>query len=322
MGSAKKSHPFLFNFKNIWADNGDFISIHYAGTGSTISNITRTGKAGFMNMLDHGMKSIERFYVNNFEDHLKQEGIDLVLGQDNGDLYWSQFDQFTKELENQSHEFVSYSSLSVFILSWNIGGFKPTNLDLVDLDFLNFENYGNPDIIAVGLQEVVNLNMKNMMSTNNDKLVSLWESILTTNLNKIDKYFVVASKDLVGCLLLVFVKESAKDKIKKVDTDVVTLGLAGKLGNKGAALIKLEIDDSAICFTNCHLQAGSKNFEERVNNIGEIHMKAFKKNVLRKTIFFLLSVSRMKKSKISITNFSSEILISGSANRTLRLGKN
>ena len=284
LSSSKRSHPFIYNFKNAWADNGDFISIHYAGTGSTTSNVTRTGKGGFMNMLDHGMKSIERFYVNNFEDHLKQEGIDLLLGQDNGEFYWSQFDQFTKELENQTHEFVTFSPLSVFILSWNIGGFKPSNLDLVDLNFLNFENYGNPDIVAVGFQEVVNLNMKNMMSTNNDKLVSLWESIITTNLNKIDKYFVVASQNLIGCLLVVFVKENVKDRIKKVDTDLISLGLAGKLGNKGAVLIKLEIDDTAICFTNCHLQAGSKNFEDRINNIAEIHMKAFKKNVF---FFFL-----------------------------------
>ena len=277
--SAKKLHPFIFNFKNIWADNGDYISIHYAGTGSTISNITRTGKAGFLNMLDHGMKSIERFYVNNFEDHLKQEGIELVLGQNNGEFYWNQFDQITKELESQSHEFVSYTPLSIFIISWNIGGNKPSSLDLLELDFFNFENYGNPDIIAIGLQEVVNLNMKNIVSPNNEKLVALWENIITMNLNKIDKYFVVATKDLIGCFLIVFVKETIKDKIKKVDSDVVALGLAGKLGNKGAVLIKLEIEDSSICFTNCHLQAGNKNYKDRIDNIQEIHTKAFKKNV-------------------------------------------
>ena len=278
--STKKMHPFVYNFKNTWADNGDYISIHYAGTGSTISSITRTGKAGFLNMLDHGMKSIERFYVNNFEDHLKQEGIDMLLGQNNGDFYWNQFDKMTKELENQYQDFVSYSPLSVFILSWNIGGFKPSTLDMLDPNFFNFENYGNPDIIAIGLQEAVNLNVKNIISSNNnEKMVLTWENVISNNLNKIDKYYVVISKDLIGCFLIVFVKESMKDKIKKVDTDVVALGLAGKLGNKGAVLIKLEIDDSSLCFTNCHLQAGSKNYQDRVDNINEIHTKAFKKNV-------------------------------------------
>ncbi len=48
--------------KNIWADNGDLISKHYTGTGSTHTNITRTGKRDFMGMMDHGWKSINRFY--------------------------------------------------------------------------------------------------------------------------------------------------------------------------------------------------------------------------------------------------------------------
>ena len=78
--SNKKTHPFISNFKTIWADNGDFISKLYSGTGSTTSSLTRKGKTGFFGMLDHGMKSIERFYIANFEDRLKQEIIDLILG--------------------------------------------------------------------------------------------------------------------------------------------------------------------------------------------------------------------------------------------------
>ena len=79
--NMKNLHPFIQEFRNIWADNGDILSKHYAGTGSTISNITRVGKGTFFGMFDHGMKSIERFYVGNFEDHIKQQCINLILGQ-------------------------------------------------------------------------------------------------------------------------------------------------------------------------------------------------------------------------------------------------
>lgn len=79
--NSKQNHPFIVNFKNIWADNGDYISKHYTGTGSTHTNITRTGKRDFMGLLDHGMKSLGRFYKQNFEDNLKQEAIDMILGQ-------------------------------------------------------------------------------------------------------------------------------------------------------------------------------------------------------------------------------------------------
>lgn len=79
--NPKQQHPFMLQFKNIWADNGDVISIHYAGTGSVISTVTRTGKKDFFGMIDHASKTISRFYIGNFEDQVKQEAIDMLLGQ-------------------------------------------------------------------------------------------------------------------------------------------------------------------------------------------------------------------------------------------------
>lgn len=79
--NPKQQHPFMLAFKNIWADNGDVISIHYAGTGSVISTVTRTGKKDFFGMIDHASKTISRFYIGNFEDQVKQEAIDMLLGQ-------------------------------------------------------------------------------------------------------------------------------------------------------------------------------------------------------------------------------------------------
>ena len=76
-------HQFIKFFKFSWADNGDFISIHYTGTGSTHTNITRTGKRDIKGMLDHGMKSLGRFYKQNVSDHAKQEAINVFLGVEN-----------------------------------------------------------------------------------------------------------------------------------------------------------------------------------------------------------------------------------------------
>ena len=74
-------NQFMFSFKNIWADNGDYLSKHYTGTASTISNVTRQGKCTFSGIIDHGMVSLNRFYVRNFEDQFKQECIDIILGE-------------------------------------------------------------------------------------------------------------------------------------------------------------------------------------------------------------------------------------------------
>lgn len=77
----QNSDQFIINLKNVWADNGDTISKHYTGTGSTHTNVTRTGKRDLMGMMDHGFKSLSRFYKQYMEDNFKQEVIDLILGE-------------------------------------------------------------------------------------------------------------------------------------------------------------------------------------------------------------------------------------------------
>ena len=65
----------------MWANNGDAISLVYAGTGATTSSVTRNGdKSNFTSALDHGLKTITRFYINNFQDDYTQEIIDFLLG--------------------------------------------------------------------------------------------------------------------------------------------------------------------------------------------------------------------------------------------------
>lgn len=73
---------FVFELlKNMWADNGDVISKQYAGTSSTITSVTKTGKQGILGKLDQMRRGVERFLVNNIEDGLKHECIKLFLNQ-------------------------------------------------------------------------------------------------------------------------------------------------------------------------------------------------------------------------------------------------
>lgn len=56
----------------MWADNGDIISLIYTGTGATTSSTTRKGeKSGLTSIFDHGMKTLSRYYLNNFDDNFK-----------------------------------------------------------------------------------------------------------------------------------------------------------------------------------------------------------------------------------------------------------
>ena len=64
----------------MWANHGDDISLQYAGTGALKSGFTRTGVRTKAGLLDDGVKSGMRYYLNNFQDGHKQDALDLVTG--------------------------------------------------------------------------------------------------------------------------------------------------------------------------------------------------------------------------------------------------
>jgi hypothetical protein len=70
----------IIHLKNVWADNGDMISKHYTGTGSTHTNVTRTGRRDIKGLMDHGFKTCKRLYQQYVDDNQKQEVIDILLG--------------------------------------------------------------------------------------------------------------------------------------------------------------------------------------------------------------------------------------------------
>lgn len=76
----KFSDKFMWQFRNIWADNGDVISQQYAGTGALKADFTRTGKRRLRGGLHDGMNSLTRYYLNNFVDGQRQDALDLFLG--------------------------------------------------------------------------------------------------------------------------------------------------------------------------------------------------------------------------------------------------
>eukprot|EP00562_Extubocellulus_spinifer_P002017 CAMPEP_0178474686 /NCGR_PEP_ID=MMETSP0696-20121128/2728_1 /TAXON_ID=265572 /ORGANISM="Extubocellulus spinifer, Strain CCMP396" /LENGTH=1086 /DNA_ID=CAMNT_0020101943 /DNA_START=333 /DNA_END=3593 /DNA_ORIENTATION=- len=74
--SGEVSHRLL------WADNADAISRLYAGTPALKGDFTRTGKRTRRGALDDGINSLQRYYLNNFIDADRQEGMDLLAGNE------------------------------------------------------------------------------------------------------------------------------------------------------------------------------------------------------------------------------------------------
>ncbi|KAL4136931.1 hypothetical protein KRP22_000551 [Phytophthora ramorum] len=67
-------------FKNAWADNADYVSRMYAGTGALKTDFTRTGRRTIAGALQDGVNSVTRYYLNNFSDGVRQDTFDLLVG--------------------------------------------------------------------------------------------------------------------------------------------------------------------------------------------------------------------------------------------------
>lgn len=59
-------------FRSVWADNADYMSIQYSGTGALKTDFTRTGKRTRMGLAKDGMNSMIRYCKNNFFDGFRQ----------------------------------------------------------------------------------------------------------------------------------------------------------------------------------------------------------------------------------------------------------
>lgn len=75
------SHPnFDENFKIMWANHGDDISIQYSGTPALKGDFVRCGQRTVQGILKDGWNALMRYYLNNFHDGTKQDAIDLLQG--------------------------------------------------------------------------------------------------------------------------------------------------------------------------------------------------------------------------------------------------
>ncbi|EKM60821.1 uncharacterized protein PHACADRAFT_133631 [Phanerochaete carnosa HHB-10118-sp] len=68
------------DFREMWSDHANEISIAYSGTGALKTDFTRTGKRTKLGLLEDGYKSIMRYLKNNFFDGARQDAFDLMTG--------------------------------------------------------------------------------------------------------------------------------------------------------------------------------------------------------------------------------------------------
>ncbi|OLY82087.1 Type II inositol 1,4,5-trisphosphate 5-phosphatase [Smittium mucronatum] len=183
----------------------------------------------------------------------------------------------------RDHEYISCSDLNLFIGTWNVNGkpppesvsdwfpFRKTNLNSTEnQDKTPTENDEfDPDVIVIGFQELDDNPSSYIYAT--DLKEKEWEDAIYKSLNADQiNYYKVASKQLVGMLIFIFIKPIVAERIKSISSCSLGLGALGILGNKGAVGIRIQIDDTPIVFINSHLIHDEINFSRRNEQFHEI----------------------------------------------------
>ncbi|XP_046507564.1 synaptojanin-1 isoform X5 [Equus quagga] len=259
--------------------------------------------------LKDGARSVTRTIQNNFFDSSKQEAIDvLLLGNTlNSDLADKARALLTtgslrvseqtlqsassKVLKSMCENFYKYSKpkkIRVCVGTWNVNGGKQfrsiafKNQTLTDwlLDapklagILEFQDKRSKptDIFAIGFEEMVELNAGNIVnaSTTNQKL---WAVELQKTISRDNKYVLLASEQLVGVCLFVFIRPQHAPFIRDVAVDTVKTGMGGATGNKGAVAIRMLFHTTSLCFVCSHFAAGQSQVKERNEDFVEIARK-------------------------------------------------
>ncbi|XP_055004769.1 synaptojanin-1 isoform X5 [Boleophthalmus pectinirostris] len=281
-------------FRTMWSQNGDSVSKIYAGTGA-LDGKAKAGK------LKDGARSVTRTIQNNFFDTSKQEAIDILrlgstLNSDLADkaralLTTSSLYASPRVLLGMCQSYQKYTrpkKIRVCVGTWNVNGGKqfrsiafrnqtlndwlldaPMKAGLPDFQ----DSKANPiDIFAIGFEEMVELNAGNIVSasTTNQKL---WAAELQKNISRDHKYVLLASEQLVGVCLFVFIRPQHAPYIRDVAVDTVKTGMGGATGNKGGVAIRLLFHTTSICFLCSHFAAGQSQVKERNDDYNEISRK-------------------------------------------------
>ncbi|KAK6051768.1 endonuclease/exonuclease/phosphatase family protein, partial [Cooperia oncophora] len=165
------------------------------------------------------------------------------------------------------------ANVSIYITTFNVNGKSPPEVIRGW-----FPDGNTSDFYAIGLQEM-DLSVGTFI-IDNPKKMEEWLECIRASLPGGGKNFrVVTSMRLIGIFMVLFPhQESSVVKVSKINSAYMATGISmfiNKLGNKGGTAISLKLNDTLVCFVNCHLAAGTGELERRNQDFRDISQITF-----------------------------------------------
>lgn len=154
----------------------------------------------------------------------------------------------------------TYETIKVWVGTWNVNSQTqfPSSLD----DWILNDDY---DLLVFGFQELDTSTEAYLVQ--DSKREEKWSALIEKTLTNYSK---IISKQLVGMLILVYIKSSHEKDVSQVNVESLGTGLLGMMGNKGAVGVRFLYKDSHFCFVNSHLAADAALVERRNQDFKDI----------------------------------------------------
>ncbi len=267
--SMRETHLYGV-FLKLWEENGVQLSTQYAGAASSKSKYTKKEQSGFLsNVFDAAKTTTQRLYANTFLDTARQLAMDAVLGKGVDPNAAARDAAYNAEMRKRIDQYSTSVDRCIMVSTWNVNGQEPSSEDITPWLLPNVSATSPaPDVYVIGFQEIVDLTAQNVLYVTDQTNSFAWERHIQRVVTErtADGYVLLKTRQLVGVLLMVYVRKALVGDVRSLGVNMVKLGYGGMTGNKGAIGVRLELGGTSLCFVCAHLAAGQKNVEERNQN--------------------------------------------------------
>ena len=242
------------------------------------------------------IKEKKENYIFNFEDE-KNSDTNKISQNKIGDNNTIKLFIGTYNVNALSSELIKSSNLSPFII--------PEELN----DYFNDNNF--PIFYCIGLEECVELNAKNVLVKPKNNKAEVWEERITSELQKKFNYYLMCKEQLVGILLLFYVKSTEIKYIRNIQTEKLKSGFMG-CGNKGCCFLNFEYKGKSFGFCSSHLPSGQKekNLLSRKDIFNHIlDFKVGENEFQKNDYYFIFGDLNFRSEKIGLISLKNHIKI-------------
>lgn len=267
MGSRHTAQELQPRHNNLWADNGDAISMIYTGTNALKLSFTRLGKMNLAGALSDVTKLVLRMYQNTFVDGKRQQTMDSMLGVDRTSrkvrIYDPCLEYVAAKLADALAKFTSHRDITIFTGTFNLNGKEPESASLKAWLFPPEQAGVEPEIYGIGLQEIIELNAGVVFSGDNVR-ATRWARIIGDQLGQ---QYVLLRTELIALMsVFLFVKQLEIPHVTQVAGGSKKTGMGGMTANKGACAVRFKYGATLFALLTSHLAAGTTATLERYND--------------------------------------------------------